>query len=293
VRVGVIDIGSNTGRLLVAQRTRNGAEPVGQARTYLRLGAEIQRTGGIGREKLDEAAEEARRFATVARELGASALDIFITAPGRQAANADELVAEVTRATGHVARVLSSREEGELAWEGAVATTPLLREPIAVCDVGGGSTQVTVGDRRNGVHWSRSFAVGSLRLTAGMLDRDPPSPDQLRQAAAYVEERLAGLEAPAVGSVLAVGGSARAVSRLAGRTLDEEALERALELIGSRSVDRLTRELPVDAARAATLAGGATILLGVATRLGRPLELGRAGLREGAVNRLLARRQAA
>ena len=293
MRVGVIDIGSNTGRLLVAQRTRNGAEPVGQARTYLGLGAEIQRTGAIGRAKLDEAAEEARRFATVARELGASALDIFITAPGRQAANADELVAEVTRATGHVARVLSSREEGELAWEGAVATTPLLRDPIAVCDVGGGSTQVTVGDRRNGVHWSRSFAVGSLRLTAGMLDRDPPSLDQLRQAAAYVEERLADLEAPAVGSVLAVGGSARAVSRLAGRRLDEEALERALELIGSRSVERLTRELPVGAARAATLAGGATILLGVATRLGRPLELGRAGLREGAVNRLLARRQAA
>jgi hypothetical protein len=93
--------------------------------------------------------------------------------------------------------------------------------------------------------------------------------------------------------VLAVGGSARAVSRLVGRRLDEKALERALELIGSRSVERLTLELPVDAARAATLAGGATILLGVATRLGRPLELGRAGLREGAVNRLLARRAAA
>ena len=146
------------------------------------------------------------------------------------------------------------------------------RDPIAVCDVGGGSTQVTVGDRRDGVCWSRSFAVGSLRLTAALLDRDPPTPEQFRAAAAYVEERLADLDAPAVGSVLAVGGSARAVSRLVGRRLDEKALERALELIGSRSVERLTRELPVDAARAATLAGGATILLGVATRLGRPLE---------------------
>ena len=188
----VIDVGSNTARLLVAEQGPRGTERIGEAKAYLGLGAEIIRSGHIGAEKLSETAEETRRFATVARELDAEEIDVFVTAPARQAANADQLVATIARSTGHFVRVLSAREEGELAYEGAIATTAVGDGPVAVCDVGGGSAEITIGDRGRGSFWSESIDLGSLRLTALLLHDDPPTPEQLAEAEAYV----AGLLAP-------------------------------------------------------------------------------------------------
>ena len=107
-----------------------------------------------------------------------------MTAPARQAENADELVSTIARATGQFVRVLTAQEEGELAYEGALATTAVDREPIAVCDVGGGSTEITVGDRKRGAFWSDSVDLGSLRLTAAVLHDDPPTKAQRAEAAA-------------------------------------------------------------------------------------------------------------
>src|SRR5262249_20181543 len=132
MRVAVIDVGSNTARLLVVEQGGRGTERGGEAKAYLGLGAEVIREGHVGADKLAEAADETRRFATIARELGAEEIDVFVTAPARQAANADQLVATIARATGHFVRVLSAREEGELGYEGALATTSVGRDPVAV-----------------------------------------------------------------------------------------------------------------------------------------------------------------
>ena len=86
MRVAVIDVGSNTARLLVAEQGRRGTERIGEAKAYLGLGAEIIRRGHVGAEKLAETAEETRRFAAIARELDAEEIDVFVTAPARQAA---------------------------------------------------------------------------------------------------------------------------------------------------------------------------------------------------------------
>ena len=174
---------------------RHGADRGGEG--YLGLGAEIIRRGHIGAEKLAETAEETRRFAAIARELDAEEIDVFVTAPARQAVNADQLVATIARATGHFVRVLSAREEGELAYEGAIATTAVGRGPVAVCDVGGGSTEITVGDRKRGSFWSGSVDLGSLRLTATALHDDPPTAAQLAEAEALVAGLLLPVRAAA------------------------------------------------------------------------------------------------
>ena len=293
MRVAVIDVGSNTARLLVAEQGPTGPRRVGEAKAYLRLGAEILRTGGVGAAKLAETAEETRRFAAIARELDAAAIDVFVTAPARQAGNADELVSTIARATGGLVRVLSAEEEGTLAYEGALANTSVASEPVAVCDVGGGSSEVTVGDRRRGVFWSRSVELGSLRLTAAALPADPPTRKQLRRARALVEEQFAVVDPPAVGTALAVGGSARALAKLTGRQLGADALERALEEIVERPAAETARASSLDTDRAATLAGGAIILLELGRRLDASLTLAGGGLREGAVARLLTARHAA
>ena len=141
-------------------------------------------------------------------------------------------MATIARATGHFVRVLSAKEEGELAYEGALATTAVGREPVAVCDVGGGSTEITVGDRKRGSFWSDSVDLGSLRLTAAALHDDPPTPAQLAEAEALVAGLFASARRRrAVETALAVGGSARALAKLAGRRLDEASLGVALETI--------------------------------------------------------------
>jgi exopolyphosphatase/guanosine-5'-triphosphate,3'-diphosphate pyrophosphatase len=293
VRVAVIDVGSNTARLLVAEQGRRGTERIREAKAYLGLGAEILRRGHVGAEKLAETAEETRRFVAIARELEAEEIDVFVTAPARQAANADQLVATIARSTGHFVRVLSGREEGELAYEGAIATTAVRGGPVAVCDVGGGSAEITIGDRQRGSFWGESIDVGSLRLTALALHDDPPTPEQLAEATAFVAGLLAPVDPPHVRTALAVGGSARSLSKIAGRHLDEKTLTAALETVVAQPSRRLARSLSLDEPRAATLAAGAVILRELTRCLGTPFELGAGGLREGAAARLLATRRAA
>jgi exopolyphosphatase/guanosine-5'-triphosphate,3'-diphosphate pyrophosphatase len=293
MRVAVIDVGSNTARLLVAEQGRRGTERIGEAKAYLGLGAEIIRHGHVGAEKLSQTAEETRRLVAIARELDAEEIDVFVTAPARQAANADQLVATLARSTGHFVRVLSAQEEGELAYEGAVATTPVGGRPVAVCDVGGGSTEITIGDRQRGSFWSESIDLGSLRLTALELDDDPPTPVELGAAEALVAGLLAPVEPPRVETALAVGGSARALAKLAGRRLDEKSLTASLETIVAQPSRELARSLSLDEPRAATLAAGAIILRELTRCLGVGFELGAGGLREGAAARLLATRRAA
>ena len=197
------------------------------------------------------------------------------------------------RATALPVRVLSAKEEGELGYEGAIAATPVAGEPVAVCDVGGGSTEVTVGNRKRGPFWSDSVDLGSLRLTATTFDRDPPTAKQLAAAEKAVSALLGTMDPPDVSTALAVGGSARALARLTGRTLDEASLDRSLELIVSQPAAALADAISVDEPRAATLAAGAIILRGLTRQLGVPLQLAGGGVRDGAAARLLAAREAA
>jgi exopolyphosphatase / guanosine-5'-triphosphate,3'-diphosphate pyrophosphatase len=113
MRVAIIDVGSNTARLLVANVTPDGAVlPVDEARAYLRLGAEIERTGTLGRRKIEEAAATCRGFARAATALGADRVAVVVTAPGRQGAAAAEMMDALGEATSAPVRVLTAEEEG-------------------------------------------------------------------------------------------------------------------------------------------------------------------------------------
>lgn len=293
MRVGVVDVGSNTVRLLVASRGGGGIAAVHEERALLGLGEEIERFGGISELKLAETGERARRFARTARELGCSSIDVIVTAPGRQAENARELLGSLERATGIAARVLSADEEGRLAYEGAVAQARSLPARVAVCDVGGGSTEVVVGSPAAGPGFCRSLDIGSLRLTRRFLDDEPPGKKAVAAARAEVRDHFEGLGAPPADAALATGGSARSIRRLAGRRLGEGELAAAVKTVAKRTSSQLSRELGLDPQRARTMLAGALILVETQRRLGVPLEVARGGLREGAALQLLAERAAA
>jgi len=287
MRVGVIDVGSNTVRLLVAGRSDDGGVlPLAEERAQLGLGEEIERYGRIRRSKLSEAADWAHSYAHAARASGAAVVETVVTAPGRQSSNAGELVAVLQTATGVPVRVLSSDEEGALAHRGAAAGFDDAGR-IAVCDVGGGSSELAVGMAGRSVEWLRSYDVGSLRLTTRAFGNDRPTPRTVRTARKMVREELAGELPPGVEMALAAGGTARAVRRIVGRSLGPEELDDAVDRAVRLSPGALRRRYGIEAERARTLAAGAIILAEIARMVEVPFEVARGGLREGVAAGLL------
>src|SRR5215467_11550072 len=200
MRVGVIDVGSNTTRLLVASAGPDGLDPLESQKMRLSLGEEIERHGAVSAVHVAAAAKAVRAMAGAARRKRVDSLDVFLTAPGRQATNSTELVTALSRAAGVQARVLTKEEEGTLAYRGAVLTAGIdLPSRVAVCDIGGASTEIAVGSPGGEPDWIASVDLGSVRLTARAGDM----PAEARQA-------FGPLEPPAVEAALVVGGSARA-----------------------------------------------------------------------------------
>jgi len=283
--IGVIDIGSNTTRLLVARIDNGEIVPLEKGRVRLALGEEIERTGGVSETSIAAAAKAARKLCAIARRCGVEELDVFLTAPGRQSANADELVAVLRRATKHSVRVLTTEEEGRLAYAGAVATADVpLRGAVAVCDVGGASTEIAIGSGSGAPDWVESVDLGSVRLTARA--------GSLAEAVAEARLALDGLEPQPVDTALCVGGTARATRRLVGPLLGDAELKEALGLVETTPPRALARRFGVDRARAEILPAGVAILAQVHELLGVPLHVCGGGIREGAVLASLAERAA-
>jgi exopolyphosphatase/guanosine-5'-triphosphate,3'-diphosphate pyrophosphatase len=274
MRIGVIDVGSNTTRLLVAGAGPDGGlSPLDKAKVRLSLGEEIERFGAVSAVHVAAAAKAVREMASVAQRNRVESLDVFLTAPGRQASNAAELVAALSRAARVQARVLTKEEEGTLAYRGAVLTAgvPLPRR-IAVCDIGGASTEIAVGSPAGEPDWIESIDLGSVRLSARAGDMRSET-----------QNDFAHLEPPAVDAALAVGGSARATRRLVGAELGETELAEALLLVDTNTPREIARRFGVDRARAEILPAGVVLLAEVQQKLGVPLHVCDGGIREGAV----------
>jgi exopolyphosphatase/guanosine-5'-triphosphate,3'-diphosphate pyrophosphatase len=290
MRVGVIDVGSNTIRLLVAKH----GKPLDQRRAMVALGDAVEQTGAIPEPKLAEAAEVAAAFVAVGLRHRVERMEVLVTSPGRQAANGDELLERLAATARVPVRLLSAAEEGRLAFLGAVTKTPGLKgETLAVCDVGGGSAQVTIGTREGAATWTRSIDIGSRRLTTRCLGADPPGEAALLEARAEVTRHLNRFIPPRAHTALAVGGSVRALRTLLGTTFGAAELDEVLGLLARTPADELAAAYGLDRERVPTLAAGTLILACLRERLGLPLRAGRGGIREGAALELASRRKAA
>jgi exopolyphosphatase/guanosine-5'-triphosphate,3'-diphosphate pyrophosphatase len=291
VRLGVIDVGANTVRLNVSE----DGEELHREKVMVRLGDPIERTGSIPPEKLDETEALIDRFVAEAAEMGVESLEILVTSPGRQAENGQELIARLETAAGGVpVRLLSAQEEGRLAFLGAVAgARGPSRRLVAVCDVGGGSSQVAVGSRRDGLAWIRSIDVGSMRLTSRLLDDDPPGDAALAKAREEMDRVLTGFVPPAPETALAVGGSARALRSIVGSELGPDELDEVAAILARTPASEITALYGIQPERVRTLAAGAVILGALQERLHVPLRVVRGGVREGAALELGRRAKAA
>jgi len=294
MKVGVMDVGSNTVRLLVASVDGGEVRSLREERTHLGLGEEILLHGRVRRRKLEELAQVVREYGDVARKHRVRQLETVVTAPGRQGGSPERLLRVLAQASGAPVRVVSAEDEGRLAYVGAVARTEVGPGVIAVCDVGGGSTEIVVGTALIGPAWVRSVDVGSLRLTASHLHGDPPSAQEIEAVRAAVRNAVSAFAPPRPDLALATGGSARAIARLlGGLPYDADALDAVVADLASRPAALTSAKLGVAPHRARTLLAGALVLAEVSRLLDIELTPAKGGIREGAALQLAAQRSAA
>jgi exopolyphosphatase/guanosine-5'-triphosphate,3'-diphosphate pyrophosphatase len=178
-------------------------------------------------------------------------------------------------------RILSSDEEGMLAWDGAVSALEDPPASAAVCDIGGGSAQLVVGTLEAGPAWVRSVDLGSLRLTTRLLaGPDPPSAEAVEAARVAAADAFDAVVPPVAQIGLAAGGTARALRRVVD-TLDADGLAEAVGELSTLKRAKIAKRYGVAPQRAATLLGGAILFAEAQRRLGLPLELAGGGVREG------------
>jgi exopolyphosphatase / guanosine-5'-triphosphate,3'-diphosphate pyrophosphatase len=283
-----IDIGSNTTRVLVAEPDGGQLRKVMEQRAYTRIGKASQHDGAIDAEKVAEVAEAVATQVRLAQEVGAEAIRTVATAAIREAANRDAVVAEIKRVAGVDVEILSEHEEGRLAFIGATKTLghPVEGE-VGVVDVGGGSSEVVLGNASDGVRAVHSFKIGSGSVADDFLANDPPSASELRAVREHIAEFFDDVEFDQPAQAVAVGGSATSLRTLVGAVLEYETLERAIRVLTGDPILEVAKRFELDPRRVRILPTGVLLLEKLSELLGQPLQIGKGGLREGVILDLL------
>jgi exopolyphosphatase/guanosine-5'-triphosphate,3'-diphosphate pyrophosphatase len=183
-RVGAVDCGTNSVRLLVADVTGNQLTDVHREMRIVRLGEGVDETGRLAPEALERTFAALRDYASICLETEVERLRMVATSATRDAANAAEFVAGCTAILGVAPEVASGDEEARLSFRGATAELAGFAAPYVVCDIGGGSTEFVLGT--NDVEQAASVDVGCVRLTERRMPSDPPTAAEIDAATADV-----------------------------------------------------------------------------------------------------------
>ncbi len=241
MRIGVLDIGSNSTRLLIADVRDGAIEELDRRSQVTRLGQGVDATGRLSDEARTRVFETlaAYRDAMDAADVPADARVAVLTSAVRDAADGPDFTARVQRDFGLDARTLDGDEEARTSFRGAThGRDPGDRTPLLVLDVGGGSTELIVGPA--GAHepdFHVSLQAGVVRQTERHLHRDPPPPHELQRLA---DDVRATIEAAVPDAVRA---SAAAAVGVAGTATSLAAIDQRLEPYDPRRVHGYVLEL--------------------------------------------------
>jgi exopolyphosphatase / guanosine-5'-triphosphate,3'-diphosphate pyrophosphatase len=197
MRVAVVDVGTNSTRLLVADVTPDGAISELERLTQVtRLGEGVDANGRLGEEPMARVLTTLDRYAARIGELGAETAVGVLTSAVRDAVNGEELTAAV-RARGIDARVITGEEEAALTFAGATSERTGGEEELVVIDIGGGSTELVTG-HGDDVDFHVSMQAGVVRLGERHLHGDPPTATELEALLEDFRATLAGAVPPDV-----------------------------------------------------------------------------------------------
>jgi exopolyphosphatase / guanosine-5'-triphosphate,3'-diphosphate pyrophosphatase len=262
VRVAVIDIGTNSTRLLVADVEGGGVVEVERRTTITRLGQGVDATWRLADEAMERVTAAVAEYREVIDRLGAERVVAVATSAMRDATNGPTFRDRLRERFGVDARTISGDEEARLTFLGATAGRDDDRETVVI-DIGGGSTEYVVGRRGADPGFHTSTQMGSVRHTERFLHTDPPTRGELDALAREVRAIVPHVTAE---QAIAVAGTATSLAAIDGaanvhghrmtlaRCEEITAMLAALPLLERREVEGLHPD------RAPTIAAGATIL---------------------------------
>ena len=229
-RVAAVDCGTNTIKLLVADLDPGtGAEhELVREMRMVRLGQDVDRTGRLAAEALARTFAAVDEYAAIVAAHDVEAIRFCATSAARDASNGAEFSAGVEARLGVRPEVVSGAEEAQLSYDGA--TRGLARSdlpaPFLVVDIGGGSTELILGDGHGHVRAAKSLDIGSVRMTERYLLSDPPTRDEVSGAAADIAAAVAASGVP-LGEARTVIGVAGTITTVAAGVLGLQEYDRA------------------------------------------------------------------
>ena len=189
VRRAVIDVGTNSIKLLVADVRGHDVQPVHEESRQTRLGRGFYETHRLQPEPIARTAEAVLEFTETARKKNAATIRVIATSAARDAVNPADLTDSIERVSGLKTEIISGEREAELAFQGVTTDGELARQPLLLLDVGGGSTEFILGEGRK-KHLARSFPLGTVRLMEKFPHHDPPARTEFAKCHDWVENFL-------------------------------------------------------------------------------------------------------
>ncbi len=277
-RRAVIDIGTVTARMLVADVTDGAIQEVVRRQAITHLGEGWTESGELSRAGIDRVAAAVTAFAEEARALGATHTVAVATSAARDATNRVEFI-DAIEASGVRPEVITGEREGYLTFLGV--TYGFRDERILVVDVGGGSTELVLGSSRadgaaqTDIEFMRSVDVGSRRVTELFLRSDPPTAREIDEAAGWIADefrRVFGAVKERPREMVAVAGTATSLAaidlgldpydpeRVHGYRLTGSSLLDILERLAALTESERREVRGLEPGRAGVIVGGALIL---------------------------------
>jgi exopolyphosphatase / guanosine-5'-triphosphate,3'-diphosphate pyrophosphatase len=242
-RVAVIDVGTNSARLLVADVVGREVEKVERRSTVTRLGRGVDLSGRLSAEAVEETSAAIGGYLEAARELEVVLVEAIATSAVRDAANGGAFVAELRERFALSARVLDGEEEARLTYLGA-SSEEEPRVPTLVIDIGGGSTELIIG-REDEIAFHTSLQAGVVRHSERHIASDPPTAAELEALAGDVRGLIetASAEAPDPEAGIAVAGTPTSLAAIE-LELEPYDPERVHDhVLGLRSIQRMLSRL--------------------------------------------------
>lgn len=197
-RRAVIDVGTNSIKLLVAEVSGPDVRPVLEQSKQTRLGQGFYPAHLLQPGPVAQTAAAIADFATQARELEAEPPVVVGTSAVRDARNRQDLISAVHQASGLSVRVLSGEEEAGYGFKGVSSDPRLARKSLLLLDVGGGSTEFILGRQRK-MLFGTSFQIGTVRLLEQLQPADPPTPENLEACREWLRRAFADEIEPQLG----------------------------------------------------------------------------------------------
>jgi exopolyphosphatase/guanosine-5'-triphosphate,3'-diphosphate pyrophosphatase len=232
----VIDVGTNSIKLLVGEVSGPHVKPLWEESEQTRLGKGFYETHVLQGDAIHATAHFAAQFATLAKSYRVDSTRIIATSAARDALNQSELIQALEKGSGLRVDVIPGEKEAQLAYRGVTSDPALEGQRLLIMDAGGGSTEFIVGEGAR-MEYAQSFKLGTVRLQEQFHPSDPPHASELQQCRHWLKEFFTREIRPGLDPVLAAGkartqllgtgGSATILARMERgvKDYDREAIE--------------------------------------------------------------------